>query len=363
MELTSENSDPWTGGEHVSTLVENSPPEGTLPREWRWAVRLIGVAVGSLGVLGFVNSFARIQAAAASTFGGLAWTLPTGVDLGIAVFSAMDVVLAKAGLRPWWIRFVAPGLTAATVWLNVSGEPSWFGRIAHAVLPGLWVAAIEVTAHVIRRKAKLARRAGMRMDRIRLSRWLLSPVPTLALWRRMVLWEERSYQVTLRREHDRVLALTDLQDTYGRFAWRWKAPRRARALYRLGELSPSEQIVEQAEPEPEVQKPRKEAEFGEPLRRRRPTKRPAKVGGQKPVTVDVDELMTVGWQIMADLRHDGRSLTRDDLVAGLRKAGFPVHNTKAGVLLARLRTETPIDPVELETYRASESSASVREAA
>lgn len=333
-----------------------------MPREWRWAVRLIGIAVGSLGVLGFVNSFARIQAAAASTFGALAWTLPTGVDLGIAVFSAMDIVLAKAGLRPWWIRFVAPGLTAATVWLNVSGEPSWFGRIAHAVLPGLWVAAIEVTAHVIRRKAKLARRAGMRMDRIRLSRWLLSPAPTLALWRRMVLWEERSYPVALQREHDRVLALTDLQVAYGRFAWRWKAPRRARALYRLGELCPAERIVEQDEPEPEAQK-LSGAEPRKPLRRRPHTKKPAKVGFQKPVAVDVDELMTVGWQIMADLRRDGRSLTRDDLVAGLRKAGFPVHNTKAGVLLARLKAETPIDPVELESNRASESSASGHDAA
>ena len=29
------------------------------------------------------------------------------------------------------------------------------------------------------------------------------------------------------------------QDTYGRLAWRWRAPRRTRALYRLGELAPA----------------------------------------------------------------------------------------------------------------------------
>jgi hypothetical protein len=54
----------------------------------------------------------------------------------------------------------------------------------------------------------------------------------------MVLWEERSYPAALVRERARVLARTDLQDRYGR-AWRFKAPRRERALYRLGELAPT----------------------------------------------------------------------------------------------------------------------------
>ena len=51
----------------------------------------------------------------------------------------------------------------------------------------------------------------------------------------MVLWEIRSYPAALERERARVLALTGLQDTYGVLAWRWRAPRRVRALYRLGE--------------------------------------------------------------------------------------------------------------------------------
>jgi hypothetical protein len=50
-----------------------------------------------------------------------------------------------------------------------------------------------------------------------------------------VLWEIRSYPAALERERARVLALTGLQDRYGVLAWRWRAPRRVRALYRLGE--------------------------------------------------------------------------------------------------------------------------------
>jgi hypothetical protein len=90
---------------------------------------------------------------------------------------------------------------------------------------------------VARVRAGLA--AGTALDRIRLSRWLLAPLPTARLARRMVLWEVRSYPDALRRERDRLLALTELQDTYGRLAWRWRAPRRIRALYRLGELAPA----------------------------------------------------------------------------------------------------------------------------
>src|SRR5205807_735284 len=89
----------------------------------------------------------------------------------------------------------------------------------------------------VRTRAGLA--SGTRMDSIRPSRWLLAPVATVRLWRRMVLWEIRSYVAALVRERDRVLALTDLKDTYGPLAWRWKAPRRTKALYRLGELIPA----------------------------------------------------------------------------------------------------------------------------
>jgi hypothetical protein len=93
------------------------------------------------------------------------------------------------------------------VYLNVAGQNTMFGRIAHGVFPALWVLAVEAGAHVILVRARLA--GGKAMDRIRVSRWLLAPLRTAGLWRRMVLWEVRSYPLA-----------------------------RARALYRLGELAP-----------------------------------------------------------------------------------------------------------------------------
>ncbi len=212
--------------------------------------KAVAAAAAALGVLGFANSFRAVARAAVSSFGELAPTVPLGIDLAIAVFSAMDIVLARLDMRPRWVRQIPWSLTAATVYLNVADQATWFGRVAHAVFPALWVVAVSLAAHVIRVRAHLA--SGTAIDRIRVSRWVLAPAATALLWRRMVLWEIRSYPAALERERARVLALTGLQDRYGVLAWRWRAPRRVRALYRLGDLDaaglPGERVTGSATP-------------------------------------------------------------------------------------------------------------------
>jgi hypothetical protein len=291
------------------------------------AVAVVGAMVGVLGLLGFVNSFARVAAAARASFGWLAYTLPIGVDLGIAVFSALDIVLARLDMRVRWLRLIPWSLTGATVYLNVAGEHSPFAIVAHTVLPALWVAAVEVASHVIRARAGLA--AGTRMDSIRLSRWILAPTPTVRLWRRMVLWEIRSYPSALVRERDRVLALTDLKDTYGPVAWRWKAPRRTKALYKLGELAPTTPDRPQIEtPKPSSAKPKTD----EPAKRGRSRTR-------RRTVPNVDDLMATGRHIATEAYEQGTPLTRDGLAAALRETGRPAGNERVGALLTRLKTE------------------------
>jgi Protein of unknown function (DUF2637) len=310
------------------------------------AVAVVGAMVAILGLLGFVNSFARVANAAAPTFGRLACTVPIGIDLGIAVFSALDIVLARLDMRVRWLRLIPWTLTAATVYLNVAGETSVFAIVAHAVLPALWVAAVEVGSHVVRARAGLA--AGTRMDSIRISRWILAPAPTARLWRRMVLWETRSYPAALTRERDRVLALTDLKDTYGALAWRWKAPRRTKALYKLGELTPAADLpaLPPAGDRPAIEA----APATTPSRTGGAAKRGRSAGrgtsrsrtrtGTKRRTVpDVDDLMPLGRDIAARADERGTPLTRDTLAAALRDAGRPAGNERVGALLARLKTE------------------------
>jgi hypothetical protein len=207
----------------------------------------VATAVAVLGVLGLVNSFANVTAALRPAFGALAPTATLGIDLGIAVFEALHLLLARLNMPIPWLRLVPWALTGATIALNVAPEHSWVGRLAHACLPLLWVVAVEVGVHAIRVATGLA--TGKRMDSIRTSRWVLAPVRTFGLWRRMVLWEIRSYPDALAAERARLLALTELKDRYGHirilrrkirapWAWRWTAPRRARALHRLGDHTP-----------------------------------------------------------------------------------------------------------------------------
>ncbi|MFB9830942.1 DUF2637 domain-containing protein [Actinoallomurus acaciae] len=341
-------AEPFTGP--YLTAVRVGAPTDVRARELteheQTAVSVVAGLVAALGLLGFVNSFARVAAAAHDSFGRLAFTVPVGVDVGIAVFSALDIVLARLDMRLRWLRLVPWSLTGATVYLNVAGETSVFGVVAHAMLPALWVAAIEVAAHVVRVRAGLA--AGTRMDSIRLSRWLLAPVRTVRLWRRMVLWETRSYPAALALERDRVLALTDLQDAYGRLAWRWKAPRRTKALYQLGELAPAAEVPalrssgdRTASSEQTKAKPRRGRSSRSPRARSRTRRR---------TVPDVDGLMSAGRRIAAEAQERGEPLTRDRLATALRQAGTSAGNERVGALLVRLKRE-PADAAKTEGPR------------
>jgi uncharacterized protein DUF2637 len=301
------------------------PPEGQirpLSRAELVAAGTVGALVAALAVLGFVNSFAAVEEVAEPSFGDLAYTLPIAVDLGIFAFTALDLVLARLDMRVGWLRLIPWSLTAGTIYLNVSAETTTVGKVAHAILPSLWVVAVEVGAHIIRSRAKLER--GKAMDAIRVTRWVLAPWPTWKLWRRMNLWEIRSYPEALHRERDRVLALTDLQDAFGALAWRWKAPRRARVLYRLGELVPG---AVSAFTSSGLRQAAGHAE-GSPRRGRR-----SRTGS------DLSALLPVGRAVAVMLAKDGVELTRDTLAAGLRAAGEGTSNERVGALLAELRRE------------------------
>jgi hypothetical protein len=291
---------------------------GPLERRAAWAVAGL---VGTLGVVGFGVSATNVAEAVEPSFGELAWTVPFGVDVGIAAFTGLDLLMARMDMRSRWLRIVPWALIAVTVYLNVAGEPDMLGKVAHAVLPLTWVVAVEAGAHILRTWAGLHATAS-RMDRVRRSRWLLAPLATVKLWRRMVLWEERSYLKALQRERDRVLALCDLQEGHGRVTWRWKAPRRLRALYRLGELSPVELTPEPA-----------------PVSVQAPVARlaPPRTNGSHKLSVDEAARVIYDQEKVA-----GRPLSDRGLVRKLKEADptYALGRARARVLLERFANET-----------------------
>src|SRR5690348_13910427 len=91
----------------------------------------------------------------------------------------------------------------------------------HAVIPILFVVSVEAARHATGRIADIT--ADKHMEGVRLTRWMLSPLPTFLLWRRMKLWELRSYEQVIKLEQERLVYQARLRSRFGR-AWRRKAP-------------------------------------------------------------------------------------------------------------------------------------------
>ncbi|MFH9062429.1 DUF2637 domain-containing protein [Streptomyces coeruleorubidus] len=187
---------------------------------------LIGVVVAGAVIIagiGFAGSYAAVRELALQKgFGNFSYVFPIGIDAGICVLLALDLLLTWIRIPFPLLRQTAWLLTAATIAFN--GAAAWpdpLGVGMHAVIPILFVVAVEAARHAIGRIADIT--ADKHMEGVRLTRWLLSPLPTFLLWRRMKLWELRSYDQVIKLEQERLVYQARLRSRFGR-AWRRKAP-------------------------------------------------------------------------------------------------------------------------------------------
>ncbi|MET8210545.1 DUF2637 domain-containing protein, partial [Streptomyces sp. NPDC005373] len=172
------------------------------------------------------------------------YVFPIGIDAGICVLLALDLLLTWIRIPFPLLRQTAWLLTAATIAFN--GAAAWpdpLGVGMHAVIPILFVVSVEAARHAVGRIADIT--ADKHMEGVRLTRWLLSPLPTFLLWRRMKLWELRSYEAVIKLEQERMVYQARLHSRFGR-GWRRKAPveslmplRLARYGVPLSETAPS----------------------------------------------------------------------------------------------------------------------------
>ncbi|NEB61377.1 DUF2637 domain-containing protein [Streptomyces diastaticus] len=209
---------------------------------------LIGMVVFGAVVIagiGFAGSYAAVRELALQKgFGNFSYVFPIGIDAGICVLLALDLLLTWIRIPFPLLRQTAWLLTAATIAFN--GAAAWpdpLGVGMHGVIPILFVVSVEAARHAIGRIADIT--ADKHMEGVRLTRWLLSPVPTFLLWRRMKLWELRSYEQVIKLEQERLVYQARLRSRFGR-AWRRKAPveslmplRLARYGVPLAETAPS----------------------------------------------------------------------------------------------------------------------------
>ncbi|MFE2498810.1 DUF2637 domain-containing protein [Streptomyces scopuliridis] len=196
---------------------------------------LIGIVVFGaviIAAIGFAGSYTAVRKLATQKgFGDFSYFFPIGIDAGICVLLALDLLLTWMRIPFPVLRQSAWLLTAATIAFN--GAAAWpdpLGVGMHAVIPLLFVVSVEAARHAVGRIADIT--ADKHMEGVRLTRWLLSPVPTFKLWRRMKLWELRSYEQVIKLEQDRLIYQSRLQARFGR-NWRRKAPIEALMPLRL----------------------------------------------------------------------------------------------------------------------------------
>ncbi|MFJ7180986.1 DUF2637 domain-containing protein [Streptomyces massasporeus] len=269
------------------------------------------LAAAGVGALGLVSSFDAVSAAAARWGFGEPWMLPVGIDVAIPVFTVANLLLIRMDMALAWVRFVPWVLTLITCGLNIAAGRDVWAKVAHGTMPLLWVVFSEIGAHIY--AVRIGAATGRRMEKIRVSRWLLAPASTFALWRRMTLWEVTSYAVALELERERQMARADLRERYG-WRWRSKTPRRERVMLRMGDHAPA--TPEKATPAPPQPTNGESGEAAAGGKAPAPRRRPAPKAKPKPRQRSFDEVLTEARTVTADWPET--ELTADRLRTTLR---------------------------------------------
>ncbi|WP_347814075.1 DUF2637 domain-containing protein [Actinomadura sp. 7K507] len=293
-----------------ATTRANAPKEAArAPRDTgvvKWVAAGVAPLIAALAVLGGLGSFTTIREMAEPHFGGLAWIVPVGMDVGILVLLAWDLLMEYLDL-PWPVlRWVAWLYIAGTVLVNVAAAHGNFAAsVMNAAMPVLFITVVEAVRHLIRQWVGLT--SASRVERVPAARWALAPVSSLLLWRRMILWHITEYRQGLDLEYRHLMAVSQLQQEYGRWSWRWRAPLDERlALNHL----PSQHTAYGAPGEDEADDREQE-----------------------------DQLIAIARQLQREVEREGVQLSRDRLGRRLRELGFTIANHRLTQMIAAVRDE------------------------
>ncbi|MEU3464771.1 DUF2637 domain-containing protein [Streptomyces sp. NPDC006733] len=211
------------------------PAGGVPPLSGQELVGVVAIvlAAATVSTLGLLSSYTALETKAATWGWDWPWLLPVGIDVAIPAFTGANLILIRMGMELRWIRWVPRALTAVTVYLNWQASTTAGGRLGHAALTLLWVIFSEIASHVYGTRIG-AVTGKVRMESVRRSRWLLAPIATARLRRRMILWEINSYDEALTRLQEQTYLRAQLREKYGR-RWRSKAPLEHRMALKLGE--------------------------------------------------------------------------------------------------------------------------------
>jgi hypothetical protein len=217
----------------------STQPEPAVPTQLTKTQKgLIGaVAGGSAAIagIGFAGSYRAVtKLAIDKDFGSFAYAFPIGIDAGIGVLLALDLVLTGLRMPFPLLRQTAWFLTAATVAFNASSAwGDWLAVGMHATIPTLFIVVMEAARHAVGRIADIT--ADRHIETPPIKRWILSPISTYRIWRRQHLWHLTSYTDVVAIEWEARIFREKLRRRYGR-SWRRTAPAHEVMAIRLARL-------------------------------------------------------------------------------------------------------------------------------
>jgi hypothetical protein len=183
-----------------STVSATEPSLRTRLSEVDWGKVLNDGLIYLLALGGFYLGFSTLHALAL----GVGYTQDQAVvaaalaDVAIFAYSRKALQEVKAGRSAWGIRLIVSVFSIATFALQIRAAwPDPTAVAFHAMAPAVWVIGHEMMLRGNLRDARKALRqqeiaTGMRpapLPKIRRVHWLLSPMNTFKVWRRMKLWE------------------------------------------------------------------------------------------------------------------------------------------------------------------------------
>ncbi|MDT0614454.1 DUF2637 domain-containing protein [Streptomyces lancefieldiae] len=208
---------PGTVSERTEFVSETESGTGTKPSPakltgtQKWTAGAIVAAALALAGIGLYLSFEHVAVFAFEQLRfeslGKGQLFAVGVDVGIMVMIAVDLLMAWLKRPISWIRYPVWLLTGATVVLNAaSGAPKGAWKLldyvaagAHGVVPVLFITVVELGRDAIDR---VVRPEQAERDSIPWLRWVLAPVATARIFRRMRLWGVTSYPEMIRRDQE-----------------------------------------------------------------------------------------------------------------------------------------------------------------
>jgi hypothetical protein len=194
-------------------------------KRWQSVTAAVIVTTFALGLAGYAAAadYATVSAQAEKYHVALAWLNPLGLLGGLFGITIIDIALTWIGKPIWWLREFARIFAIAVVLANGSaGWPSPVGTGLRVAAPALFVIITEAARHTLLHREDDERKRK-RDERIPRLRWVLDFAGTFALWRRMRLWDVRSYRAAVDTELSRLVAIEMLAARYPA-GWQQAAP-------------------------------------------------------------------------------------------------------------------------------------------